>query len=73
MPLTKDRLGSPDKIGPAEAIHRTRLYYLEQYNDRYSTIQIWASYALVGRKVKIIFWAQTAGFAGGHDLHSHFK
>ena len=21
-------LGSPDKIGPAEAIHRTRLYYL---------------------------------------------
>ena len=41
-------LGSPDSIGPAEALHQTRLYFIGHPNERYREPEIWSPYVMVG-------------------------
>jgi CHAT domain-containing protein len=43
-------LGSPESIEPAEALHQTRLYFIEHpKKTHYRAPKIWSPYVMVGR------------------------
>ena len=41
-------LGSQNLIGPAEALHQTRLYFIKHPNEKYREPEIWSPFVLVG-------------------------
>jgi len=42
-------LSAKDNPSPSEALHRTRLYFINHQNEEYRKPEVWSSYVLVGR------------------------
>ncbi len=42
-------LSSKDSPSPAEALHRTRLYFINHSNEKYRDSAVWSPYVMVGR------------------------
>jgi CHAT domain-containing protein len=42
-------LGAKDSPTPSEALHRTRLFFINHENEEYRDPAVWSSYVMVGR------------------------